>query len=129
MPASIAPSKAFEEFDLSDLDSVIDEYHTQDVINFIDALNRMHTGDYSRTLAVVSIQDLEASGVPGDILDDLVELHESGVDENIIVKEIASDDTSEESDISSMLIIALVVMVILGVIAAVVSMTGKKNKP
>jgi len=84
-PASIRPSKVLEEFDLSNLDAVINEYHTQDVINFIDALNRMHTGVYSRTLAVVSIQDLEASGVPGDILDDLVELHESGVDENIIV--------------------------------------------
>jgi len=32
-----------------------------------------------------SLQNLEASGVPDDILDDLVELHSSAVDENIIV--------------------------------------------
>ena len=49
------------------------------------------------------------------------------VDDNIIVKAVAQEGASDESDISTMLMVALIVMVVLGVIAAVVSISGKKK--
>jgi Ca-activated chloride channel family protein len=62
-----------------------DEFNRRSIINFIHAMNRLHSGFFHRALEVASLQDLEAHGVPEDIIQDLTELKESGIEEYVIV--------------------------------------------
>jgi hypothetical protein len=53
--------------------------------NFIHVMNRLHSGFFHRALEVASLQDMEAHGVPEDIIQDLTELKKSGIEEHVIV--------------------------------------------
>lgn len=57
----------------------------RNISDFIDAVNIHHSGAYSSTLALSSIQDLEVHGVPEDIAENLIELNESGIEEHVVV--------------------------------------------
>jgi len=48
-------------------------------------MNKLHSGFFHRALKVASLQDMEAHGVPEDIIEDLTELKESGIEEHVIV--------------------------------------------
>ncbi len=63
----------------------LDEVKRRHIINFIHAMNRLHSGFFHRALAVASLQDMEAHGVPEDIIEDLTELKESGIEEYVIM--------------------------------------------
>jgi Ca-activated chloride channel family protein len=62
-----------------------DGFKHRNINDFIDAVNILHSGAYSSTLALSSIQDLEIHGVPEDIAEDLIELIELGIEEHVIV--------------------------------------------
>ena len=49
------------------------------------------------------------------------------IDDNLVVESKGGGETSEETDITGILIVALVIMVILGVVAAAVTLTGKRK--
>ena len=57
----------------------------RNINDFIDAVNLLHSGAYSATLALSSIQGLEVHGVPEEIAEDLIELYESGIEEHVVV--------------------------------------------
>jgi Ca-activated chloride channel family protein len=63
----------------------LDEIKRRNIINFIYAMNGLHSGFFHRALEVASLQDLEAHGVPEDIIEDLTELKKSGIEEYVIV--------------------------------------------
>ena len=63
----------------------IDEFNRRSIINFIHAMNRLHSGFFHRALEVASLQDMEAHGVPEDIIEDLTELRKSDIEEHVIV--------------------------------------------
>ena len=53
--------------------------------HFIDAMNRLHSEKFLSTLAISSIQDLKTHGVPEDVIEALIDLSESGIEEYVIV--------------------------------------------
>ena len=61
------------------------EVKRRNIVNFIYAMNRLHSGFFHRALKVASLQDMEDHGVPEDIIEDLAELKESGIEERVIV--------------------------------------------
>jgi Ca-activated chloride channel family protein len=61
------------------------EVKRRSIINFIHAMNRLHSGFFHRALKVASLQDMKAHGVPEDIIEDLTELKESGIEEYVIM--------------------------------------------
>jgi Ca-activated chloride channel family protein len=63
----------------------LDEVQRRNIINFIHVMNSLHSGFFHQALEVASLQDLEAHGVPEDIIHDLTELKESGIEEYVIV--------------------------------------------
>ena len=62
-----------------------DRFKQRNINDFIDAVNLLHSGAFSSTLALSSILDLQILGVPEDIAEDLIELSESGIEEHVIV--------------------------------------------
>ena len=63
----------------------LDEVKRRHIDNFIYAMNRLHSGFFHRALKVASLQDMEAQGVPEDMIEDLTELKESGIEEHVIM--------------------------------------------
>ena len=63
----------------------LDEVKRRHIDNFIYAMNRLHSGFFHRALKVASLQDMEAHGIPEDIIEDLTELKESGIEGHLIV--------------------------------------------
>jgi len=62
-----------------------DSFRRIGIADFIDALNRTHSGGAATSLKLRSIKDLEYYGAPENIVEALIDLHESGIDEQTIV--------------------------------------------
>ncbi len=76
-----APSEQDVQFSIESRDG----FKQRNINDFIDAVNILHSGAYSSTLALSSIQDLQVHGVPEDIAEDLIEVYESGIEEHVVV--------------------------------------------
>jgi len=63
----------------------IEEVKLNNIYNFITSLNTLHAGLLTPTLTLSSIKDLSSHGAPEDIIDKLIEIQESGLDEQVIV--------------------------------------------
>jgi Ca-activated chloride channel family protein len=85
MEASRALKASIPDLDIQFSIESRDGFKHRNINDFIDAVNILHSGAYSSTLVLSSIQDLEVHGVPEDIAEDLIELNESGIEEHVVV--------------------------------------------
>lgn len=51
------------------------------------------------------------------------------IDENLVVAKVVGEDPGDETDMSAMLLAALAIMVVLGIIIAVITVSGRKRGP
>ncbi len=76
-----APSEPIVQYSTRSIEEIKQRY----LDNFINSLNALHAGLFTPTLTLSSIKDLASHGAPEDIIDKLIEIQESGLDERIIV--------------------------------------------